>query len=147
MALAKPPPMLKSVREKNSWEKMSREWFRRAFACTFNFCYLLFYSCAPNQWAMNYCIYVQRLVRYKIFVWNSQLILWPLLCPLRFIINERNKCVTSSLGQWRSLLSDDHKFLTYQLPPCLQCRLLDEIRTNLFGASYSMYCAFMTTSV
>ena len=123
---------------------MSREWFRRAFACTFNFCYLLFYSCVANQWATNCCIYVQQLVCYRIFVWSSQLILWPLLCPLRFVINERNKCVTSSLSQWRSSLSDDHKFLTHQLPPCLHCRLLDEIRTSSSDASYSMYCAFMT---
>ena len=43
--------------------------------------------------------------------------------------------------------SDDHKFLTHQLPPCLNFHLLDEIRTNLFGASYSVYYAFMTVLV
>ena len=110
---AKPPPILKSIREKDSREKMSREWFHRVFVCTFNFYYLLFYSCVSNQWAMNCCIYVQRLMRYRIFVWSSQLILWPLFRLLLFVINERNKCVMFSLSQWWSLLSDDDKFLTH----------------------------------
>ena len=78
------------------------------------FWYFLFYSWLPNQWAMNNCIYVQQLVCYKIFVWSSQLILWPLLHPLHFIINDRNKSATSSLGKWRSSCSDNHKFLTRQ---------------------------------
>ena len=43
-------------------------------------------------------IYAQRLVRYEIFVWSSQLILWPLLRMLRLIINKHNKCAMSSLG-------------------------------------------------
>ena len=94
---------------------------------------------------MNYYIYAQWLVRYRIFVWSSQLILWPLLRPLRFVINDRNKCTTSSLGKWRSLRSDDHKFLTHQLPPCSNCCLLDEIRTTSSNASYFVYYAFMTT--
>ena len=84
-------------------------------------------------------------MRYRIFVWSSQLILWPLLRPLHFIINDCNKCVTYSLGKLWSLHSNDHKFMTHQLPHYLNCRLLDEIRTNLSNASYSMYCAFMTT--
>ena len=99
----------------------------------------------PNQRAINHCIYAQLLVCYIIFVWSSQLILWSLLRPLHFIINDHNKCVTSSLGKWRSLRSDDHKFLTHQLPPCLNCCMLDEIRINPFDASYSVYYAFMTT--
>ena len=66
---------------------------------------------------MMCCIYAQRLVRYRIFVWRSQLILWPLLRLLRFVINVRNKCVTSSLGEWRSSCNDNHKFLVHQLPP------------------------------
>ena len=90
------------------------------------------------------CIYAQWLVRYRIFVWSSQLILWLLLRPLRFVINDRNKCATSSLIEWRSAYNDDHKFLIHRLPPCSFCRLLDEIRTNLSDASYSVYCAFMT---
>ena len=60
-------------------------------------------------------IYAQRLVRYRIFVWRSQLILWPLLNLLRFVINVRNKCITSSLGEWRSSYNDNHKFLVHQL--------------------------------
>ena len=74
----------------------------------------LFYSWVPNQWAMNHCIYAQQLARYRIFVWSSQLILWLLLRLLYFINNDHNKCVTSSLGKWRSLRSGDHKFLTHQ---------------------------------
>ena len=66
---------------------------------------------------MMCCIYAQRLVFYKIFVWRSQLIMWPLLHPLHFIINVRNKCITSSLGEWQSAYNDDHKFLVHQLPP------------------------------
>ena len=57
------------------------------------------------------CIYAQRLVCYKIFVWWPQLILWPLVRQLHFVINDRNKCVTSSLGEWRPSYNDDHKFL------------------------------------
>ena len=30
---AKPPPMLKLVRKKDSWEKKSGEWFHRVFVC------------------------------------------------------------------------------------------------------------------
>ena len=33
--------------------------------------------------------------------------------------------------------------MTHQLPPYSNCRLLEEIRTNLSDASYSVYCAFM----
>ena len=44
----KPPLMLKLVRDKDSWEKKSGVWFRRVFVCTFNLCYLLFYSCVPH---------------------------------------------------------------------------------------------------
>ena len=67
---------------------------------------------------MMCCIYAQRLVHYRIFVWRSQLILWTLLHLLRFIINVRNKCVASSLGEWRSVYDDDdHNFLVHQLPP------------------------------
>ena len=90
------------------------------------------------------CIYAQRLVRYKIFVWRPQLILWPLVRQLRFVINDRNKCIMSSLDEWRPSYNDDHKFLIHQLPPCLLSRLLDKIRTNSSNASYSMCCAFMT---
>ena len=36
--------------------------------------------------------------------------------PLRLVINERNKCVTSFLAQWWSPLSNDHKFLTHVAP-------------------------------
>ena len=50
----------------------------------------------------------------------------------------------SSLSKWRSLRSDDHKFLTHQLPPCSNCHLLDKIRRNSSDTSYSVYCAFMT---
>ena len=93
---------------------------------------------------MNHCIYAQRLVHYRIFVWSSQLILWPLLRLLRFVINDHNKCVISSLSKWRSSHSDNHTFLTHQPPPCSNCHLLDEIITNSSDVSYSMYCAFMT---
>ena len=48
VASAKPPTMLKLVKEKDSWEKKIQEWFHRVFVCTFNFCYLLFYSCVPH---------------------------------------------------------------------------------------------------
>ena len=53
-------------------------------------------------------------MHYRIFFWSSQLIQWPLLRPLHFVINDRNKCTTSSLGKWWSSSSDDHKFLTHQ---------------------------------
>ena len=66
---------------------------------------------------MMCCIYAQRLVHYRIFVWRSQLILWPLLHPLCFIINVRNKCIVPSLGEWRFTCNDDHNFLVHQLPP------------------------------
>ena len=59
-------------------------------------------------------------------------------------INDYNKCITSSLGEWRSLHNEDHKFLVHQLPPCSLSRLLDEIRTNSSNALYSVCCAFMT---
>ena len=104
----------------------------------------LFYSWMPNQWVMNHYIYAQRLVRYRIFVWSSQLTLWLLLHLLRFVINDCNKCITSSLSKWQSSRSDNNKFLTHQLPPCSNCHMLDEIRTNSSDATYFVYCAFMT---
>ena len=116
---------------------------------TLGFWCFLFYSWVPNQWAMNHRIYTQRLVHYRIFVWSSQLILWPLLCPLHFVINEHNKCVTSSLGKWRSSCSDNHKFLTHQLRPCSNCRLLDEIeqiRLTLHISCIAHLCRFWCLS-
>ena len=83
-------------------------------------------------------------MRYRIFVWSSQLILWPLLRLLYFVIDDRNKCVTPSPSKWQSSHNDDHKFLTHQLPPCSNGRLLDEIRTNSSNAPYSMYYTFIT---
>ena len=125
MASAKLPLMLKLVREKDSWEKKNGDWFHRVFVCvighTLGFLCFLFYSWMSNQWTMNHCIYAQRLVHYRIFVWIWQHILWSLLRLLRLIINDHKKCVTSSLGKWRSSRSDDHKFLTHQytlhIPP------------------------------
>ena len=50
----------------------------------------------------------------------------------------------SSLSEWRSSYTDDHKFLVHQLPPCSLSHLLDEIRIDSFDASYSVCYAFMT---
>ena len=43
---------------------------------------------------------------YKIFVWSSQLILWPLLHPLHFVINEHSKYIH------RLLVNDSFNLVT-----------------------------------
>ena len=77
---------------------------------------------------MNFCIYVQRLVRYYIDGLMCTAHLLPLLCPLLFIINARNKCVTLALIV--IMESDDSGFFFDSLAaPCSYPRLWDEIRT------------------
>src|SRR5260221_2550757 len=43
---------------------------------------------------------------------------------------------------FRSQINYDHKFLTHQLPPCLNFCRLDKMKTYPSNASYSVYGAF-----
>ena len=77
---------------------------------------------------MNFCIYVQRLVRYYIDGLMCTAHLLPLLCPLLFIINARNKCLTLALIV--IMESDDSGlFFDSLAAPYSYPHLWDEIRT------------------
>ena len=93
--------MLKSIREKDSREKISKEWFRRVFFVC-NWAYLRFLvlspfivACCVNGNEFLHLCSTTNTLRNSCLVCTAHSL--PLLRPLLFIINERNKCVTSSL--------------------------------------------------